>query len=434
MISRHRTLSILSTFFLFLALQEALPVSARADVPEPRFLQVEIEHLNALLARPDGNIAPALEPLLASTVDIQTLAQKTFGNYLEKTLDSYGELLDDETHQRLIDLHQRQLRAAFLRRLAVDLAARLQARDVLSVERLGHRLEGEKGRLDLLAKTATGAFPIQGELQYSATGWRIVDLAIDGREISAFYRQLCDDILDKKYSLPVLVARLQRQEYIILDDFSTTPAGQLPLDWGVWRPKDKEKPLLYQVEVAKGRHYLAARDSGQSVILGKFMHWNPRAYPILTWCWKADSLPPGGDERYDETNDSAAGLYVVFSVNWLGAPKQLKYVWSSTLPVGTVGRRNMIWRPWFFVVESGAGHLGQWTFEKVDLLEHYQLKLGDKPADRTVGLNLLTDANSTNSYAEAHYADLRAWSREASEQGEIVDYCACLNDTDFSQE
>ena len=433
MIPQYRAPIISPVLLLFLALLGTLPASAQTDSPMDHFPQEGIARLDALLARPAQHVASEIEPLLAAQIDLEAFSQRAFGKYLEKTLDSYGKLLDDETHQRLINLSKRRLHAALLGCLADDLVGRLRENEVLSVKYLGHSLEEENGKFELLAATSTDSFVVRGELRRGSAGWRIVDLTIGGRKVSTYYRELCDDILDKKYSLPVLIARLRRQEYIVLDDFSETPAGQLPLDWGVWRPKDKSKPLLYQVEVEKGHHYLAARDSGQSAILGKFLHWNPRAYPILTWCWKANALPPGGDERYNDTNDGAAGLYVVFSFNWLGAPKQLKYVWSSTLPVGTIGRRNMIYRPWFFVVESSDQNLGRWTFERVDILDHYQLKLGNKPADRTVGLNLLTDANSTDSYAEAQYADLRVWSREALKQGKIDDYCACLNDADYSQ-
>ena len=172
---------------------------------------------------------------------------------------------------------------------------------------------------------------------------------------------------------------------------------------------------------------MAARDSGSSVILAKSLRWNPRKYPIMTWCWKTTALPPGGDERYNHTNDSAAGLYVVFSYNWFGAPKQLKYVWSSTLPEGTIGKRDMIFRPWFFVLESGEENLGRWTFETVDLEAHFKLKLDGKPDKKTDSVHLLTDANSTKSYAEAYYADLRAWPREALAQGRVENYCDCLN-------
>ena len=124
-------------------------------------------------------------------------------------------------------------------------------------------------------------------------------------------------------------------------------------------------------------------------------------------------------------NDSAAGIYVIFS-RFLGIPKQLKYVWSTTLPEGTVGRRDKIFRPWFFVVESGEANLGKWTFETVDLVQHYRAKIGGRPADRTVGLGLLTDANSTRAYAEADYADLRVRTREAFDDGRVTNHCGGL--------
>lgn len=218
------------------------------------------------------------------------------------------------------------------------------------------------------------------------------------------------------------------EDYIVVEDFSSTSPGELPRDW-TWRAQDEKKPKLYQVQSAGGRHYLAARDTGSSVILGKHAHWDPQTHPIMTWCWKVNALPPGGDERYDRTNDSAAGVYVIFSTNWLGVPRQIKYVWSSTLPVGTTGRRNKVARPYFVVVESGAQHLGKWTFAQVDLFADHQRLYGKAPPDRTVGMGILTDANSTRSYAEAYYADLRVWTRQAQEQGLIEDYCGCFEET-----
>ena len=67
-------------------------------------------------------------------------------------------------------------------------------------------------------------------------------------------------------------------------------------------------------------------------------------------------------------------------------------------------------------------------FEQVDLLADYDRVYGGKPKSRTRGLGILTDANSTHSYAEAHYADLRVWTREAHERGEVRNHCECLPD------
>jgi hypothetical protein len=401
----------------------SLPGSAYA---QSHFFRAEVAQLNALLAYPAGAPETAVAGLLDATVDLEELSRRAFGDYLERSLSNYAKLLDDDRQRDLIAQYERQLIAVFRRRLIADLGARLRDGTVLDMRVVKHNLEGRKGTIELLAESPDGPLAIRGELQRQAEGWRIADLTIADVQVSSFYHSLCEDILKKRYSLPVLTARLEDRDYVVLEDFSSTAPGRLPMDWGSWRPKDQKKPKLYQVEGADRHRYLAAQDTGHSVILGKFSYWNPREFPIMTWCWRVDALPLGGDERYNDTNDSAAGLYVVFSRNWLGVPKQLKYVWSSTLPVGTVGRRNMIARPWFFVLESGQQNLGRWVFEQVNLEAHHRLKLGGKPADRTISLGILTDANSTRSYAEAYYADLRVWKREALEEGRIDDYCGCL--------
>ncbi len=212
--------------------------------------------------------------------------------------------------------------------------------------------------------------------------------------------------------------------YIVLEDFATTPLDSLPDGWR-WRRKDNDKPKLYAVrESANGRRYLAAQDTGHSVVLMKRFHWDPRQYPIMTWCWRADALPPGGDERYTETNDSAAGVHVIFSRNLLGVPRQIKYVWSTTLAPGTVSRRKGFARPWFVVLQSGSEKLGQWLQEWVDLERDHQRVLSPKLPQKTIGIALLTDANSTRGYAAAAYADFRVWPRAALPQ--IPNYCAGL--------
>ena len=56
-------------------------------------------------------------------------------------------------------------------------------------------------------------------------------------------------------------------------------------------------------------------------------------------------------------------------------------------------------------------------FEQVDLLADYDRVYGGEPKSRTRGLGILTDANSTHSYAEAHYADLRVSGRARRSKG-----------------
>jgi hypothetical protein len=390
-------------------------------------LSQQIGRLHELLQAPQRRANEAAETFVANRVDVHSFARQTFGDYLEESLESYQKVLNDNEFRALVAEYEDQLSAALGKRLVRDLGQQLSHPSLHGLKIEAMEMRDGRGSLQLSAlRQGNTTIVLRANLVQRDNRWQIDQITVDGNDLGDYYRRLCRDIIAGLYSLPVLVARLNDSNYIVIDDFSSTPQGQQPRDWGAWRDKDQGKPLLYTVRATGDRHYLAASDSGYSVILGKFVHWNPREYPIMTWCWRADVLPPGGNEFLNHANDSAAGLYVIFSQNWLRVPKQVKYVWSSTLPEGTIGRRNKIFRPWFFVVESGGDNLGKWTFEMVDLEHDHMLKLGGRPAESTIGLGLLTDANSTGSYAKAFYADFRVWKRAAMEGGHIKNHCGDL--------
>ncbi len=384
-----------------------------------------VARLNVLLEAPDGERADGTDRLVSKHLAVDEFAAATFGDYLEKSLDDYQDLLAAPCFTHLVEHYRNRLARAYQHRLSVDLAAQLAAEDLRGLRLDSLEVNGQRGRAQLSALSATHLYSVEADLILSDGTWKIAELKIDGRSVSSHYRRRYQALIDGGHSPPVMEAQLAEREFVVLEDFAATWDGAQPLEWGPWKKKDRHKPVLYRVE-GRPRSYMAARDSSHSIIMGKFVHWNPRQYPIMTWCWRAAALPRGGNEFLDDANDSAAGLYVIFSKNWMGVPKQLKYVWSTSLPEGTVGRRNKIFRPWFFVVESGTTNLDKWTFEVVDLEKHHREKLGGRPAKRTIGLALLTDANSTRSYAEAYYADLRVWTREAFDGGRVVSYCGGL--------
>ncbi len=384
-----------------------------------------VARLNALLEAPNRERIDGADRLVSEHLAVDEFAAATFGDYLEKSLDDYQDLLSSPRFTHLVEHYRSRLVRAYQDRLSADLAAQLAAEDLRGLRLDSLEVNGQRGRAQLSALLATRSRGVEADLIFADGTWKIAELKIDGRPVSSHYRRRYQLLIDNSHSPPVLEAQLAEREYVVLEDFAATWDGSQPMEWGPWKKKDRLKPVLYRVE-GRSRRYMAARDSSHSVILGKFVHWNPRQYPIMTWCWRAAALPQGGNEFLDDANDSAAGLYVIFSKNWLGVPKQLKYVWSTSLPEGTVGRRDKIFRPWFFVVESGATNLDKWTFEVVDLEKHHREKLGGRPAKRTIGLGLLTDANSTRSYAEAYYADLRVWTREAFDGGRVVNHCGGL--------
>lgn len=385
-------------------------------------LDAVVDQLNALLDS-GGLHAKMAERLVRENLALDSLAAATFRGYLPKSLRAYQDLLSPPRFKDLVEHHRSRVLRAYQHRLSADLVAQLAGLDEVQIERF--EVRGRQGRAAFRALFADRTVAVEADLISVAGTWKAAELKMDGQPLSGHYRRRHRAILDGRYSPQVLEAQLAEREFVVLDDFAATWNGSQPMDWGPWKKKDRHKPVLYRIE-GRPRRYMAARDSSHSVIVGKLVHWNPRQYPIMTWCWRAAALPLGGNEFLDDANDSAAGVYVIFSKNWLGIPKQLKYVWSTTLPEGTVGRRDKIFRPWFFVVESGATNLGKWTFEVVDLEKHHREKLGGRPAKRTIGLGLLTDANSTRSYAEAYYADLRVWTRQAFDGGRVANYCGGL--------
>ena len=178
-------------------------------------------------------------------------------------------------------------------RLVRDLARHLNEPSLRGLSLRAMKSESESNSATVAVIGEGGEQSLTLNFDPTEDRWRITSITVEGRNLGDYYRDLSRDILDGNYSLPALISRLLETPYMVLDDFSSTPAGQTPIDWGAWRDKDKDKPLLYRVERSGEYAYMAAVDSGHSVILGKFVHWNPREHPIMTWCWRADVLPPG---------------------------------------------------------------------------------------------------------------------------------------------
>ncbi len=205
-----------------------------------------------------------------------------------------------------------------------------------------------------------------------------------------------------------------QSDFLVLEDFESTPVGELPIGWE-WKSGDDAKQKPYRVVEVDGNKYLEATDEGESVILGKEIEWDLEEYPYISFRLRVNEIPEGGDERYDDTVDSAAGIYVTYRKKAFGRiPESVKFVWSSTLPVGSATIRAGIGRPWQVVVGSGDDGLGEWRTYTFDLRESYRKTFRGKPPKHPIGIGILSDANSTHTQAYADYDDIRVL-REAPE-------------------
>lgn len=165
-----------------------------------------------------------------------------------------------------------------------------------------------------------------------------------------------------------------------------------------------EKPYLVQEE--NGNRFLRAEDTGQNVILYKGFRWDIKKYPFISWRWRIRAVPEGADERYEETADNAAGLYLTYSRRFGLIPKSLKFVWSTAQPVGVTFRRKGIGMPWTIVAGSGTGIPNRWHVVTFDAVEAYRKTFGGEPDERPLGVGILSDANNTGTKAFADYDDI----------------------------
>jgi hypothetical protein len=213
---------------------------------------------------------------------------------------------------------------------------------------------------------------------------------------------------------PVLLARQTGPRApLLFDDFSSTVVGQFPGTWK-WRLEnasgDVEKAMKDGVDISRwvvrsegSDKYLHIRDEyrpGPTVSL--FIQtdksgWKLSERPVFSWRWRVNEIPPGADERYTDTNDTPASVAVVYGTRFPFTPIVIRWVWSSTLPVGAVAYRPGRGRPYVIVLGSGSAGLGEWVTVERNLV------------DDPKGIQISTDANRTEGAAsDADYDDFRA--------------------------
>jgi hypothetical protein len=190
-------------------------------------------------------------------------------------------------------------------------------------------------------------------------------------------------------------------QIVPLENFEQYPPQAFPNNWKVRGDEDTAR-VIYRVAEEDGNHFLHARAEKQAVQIGLTKTFSPKQFPVLQWRWRVQQLPAGANERALKTNDSAAGVYVVFDSTIV--PRVIKYVWSSSLPVGTQMDSPVYWRAKVVVLESGVAAASEWRKEAVNFYEDYKRLFGFEPSE-VEGVALLTDSDTTATMAEADYDD-----------------------------
>jgi Protein of unknown function (DUF3047) len=188
---------------------------------------------------------------------------------------------------------------------------------------------------------------------------------------------------------------------VAVETFETDALLTFPQRWSAFRDAQAARNI-YRVAEEDGNRFLRAYSEKQGIQIGMVHEFQPKAFPFLGWRWRATQLPPGGDERAEKTNDSAAGVYVLYGNRFM--PRAVKYVWSTTLPVGTRTTNPSYWRAKTVVLRTGPAELGIWQQETVNLYQDYKDLFESEPGE-VLGIALITSSDSTSSVAAADYDD-----------------------------
>lgn len=191
------------------------------------------------------------------------------------------------------------------------------------------------------------------------------------------------------------------RDVFVIDTFSGCISQKNGLPCG-WHPTQRTVEM-FSVQKSDGNHYVKIKTRGGNTTIGCKIKGDISEYPFLCWKWRIHRLPSGAREDVKWISDSGAGVYVIFR-GTLRLNRIIKYVWSSTLPEGTVTESPFNGRAKIKVLRSGEGLLGSWVNEKVNVKEDYIKLFGSEPPD-VEAIAIMSDADNTRSFVEADYDD-----------------------------
>ncbi len=178
------------------------------------------------------------------------------------------------------------------------------------------------------------------------------------------------------------------------------------LDPKRWREIEVKGNTAFSVEELDGVHVLKAHSKDAASILLAPFRFKPDRYPWLSWRWRVDQLLEHEDLRTKAGSDAAARVYVYFDTPGLPWQKRnLDYVWSSVLPVGTRLPSAFADSSMVIVVDSGPEHLGTWRAVTRNIPEDYRRCFGQDPPE-VLAIGLVTDSDSTHTDATAYYDEI----------------------------
>jgi hypothetical protein len=189
------------------------------------------------------------------------------------------------------------------------------------------------------------------------------------------------------------------------------------------KPKEEESPVkgwklasYFGVPPTRyskaGKGVIKAESLGGRSSLFKEVKEKEKNFPILSWGWKISNVVRSAIETKKDRFDAAARVMVVFGkersygIFGRGEPVGLKieYIWATRLPKGDVfdhpGEKNCK----IFVLESGEGKAGQWTYFGRNIHKDFKKAFGQDPPG-VLAIGIQTDTDHSNELVTTYYSE-----------------------------
>lgn len=175
-----------------------------------------------------------------------------------------------------------------------------------------------------------------------------------------------------------------------------------------WQAVEVRRRTDYSAVELDGRSCLRAHSHNGGSILLTPVSFDPDTFEWFSWSWRVDRLVQGEALQRKDGSDASARVYVYFDTGGLPWQKRnIDYVWSATLPAGTILESAFSSNSKIIVVESGSGSLGRWRSVERNLQDDYERCFGNGRLPKVIAIGIMTDTDNTGGEALAYFDDLR---------------------------
>lgn len=185
-----------------------------------------------------------------------------------------------------------------------------------------------------------------------------------------------------------------------------------------WQLQEFTGAARFTVAQVRGTGVIRLESEETSFALHRDVEVDLAEFPYLSWSWRVDVLPEGGDVRRREADDQAAQLYVVFPLfPAMLRTRVLGYVWDATAPAGSSLASAATSLARIVVMQSGPGKAGRWLEETRNIREDYRRLFHEEPPP--VGkVSVFINSQHTRSRAVAWFGPIR-FSAEPPRRGAV---------------